>query len=1337
MKKILVLNFFPAFIPPSSGGELRYFHLYEKLSHYFDITLLSPGYTGSNLEIIEHSATYREFRIPKEELHDQIHWKLEQEDFSPEFSALSCAYSANYLNEYHRHYLKLYPQADIIIHDFPYMLNYDLFFGLDNKVRIYNSHNLEFDLLNQIYSGDNAKQHLDYIFKLEKKLVSEAERVFATSSIEKVKFHKLYAVNATKIKLAPNGINPEDENKRKDAIKTNTAFFIGSGHPPNAQAVQFIINDLAPKCPNIDFLIAGSCCSNFSTEHNNVKLLGKVTEKQKQELFATSDITINPMFTGAGTNLKTLEFLSMGIPMVSTDVGVRGVELQDKQHFLLANKEDFAQKIQQLITNKKLKDQLSIAAKTYIDSNFSWHKIAKSIYQEINTIENKNKRTLLLLNDFPVSAPFGGGEVRINRLYSELSKSYSIILLCLNNENTIHKVNITPNFLEISFPKTKEHKKEELRINLQYKVSATDIVNSYMISKNDLFMSAVNAIAPTADITVLCHPYMSEVLQATQCNYLIHESLNYELLLKKELLNKHPLYDELLEQVKKVELSSCTESDLIISVSDDDHQGLNNYRENGASPIVTIRNGVDINTDTIFDQQFSKVKTKFKGHTVILFIGSAHMPNITSAKFILNDLAPKLKDCFFIMIGSVCDAISFDKKTANVLLFGKLEEKVKNVLYSIADIAINPMLGGSGSNLKLAEYFSWKLPTITTEFGARGYDVNHQKEVIICNINDFATNIKELQRNPELAKHLSENAYSYVQSKVEWNILAKQYRDLLDTTVYGTKRKKLLVITYRYTTPPLGGAESYLYETLKHLDEGDNFDITVAYLDAYDIQNQYHFSIDATHNHSILTHNFKNVSFKRFKYIELNEQEKYNNAKELMSTWMQEFLISARKFTEHYTKNILLGGWNFPEKNGNISQIWTSKSADIYLENTKKVCIKGYSSIKKTLTFKLNNNEIKQKEINGTFSIELEINSDGILNITSDAHYMPQDVRPLGVLIKTITCDQNNIDISYGYRDYLKESQRSAYIDELIATANAREEYIEQLFQKTRGLNSKELEDYLDKHTPDFDIVLGHSIPFATTTITAKYALKYNKPYSLLPHYHFDDEFYHWASYYQAMQQANLVFAAPSLSIKQFYDKLDIKAVEIPGGGINEQEYDIIDSAQFLEHHSSSKPYFLILGRKAGAKNYNSIITAIEKLNEKEHHCNLLMIGRDEDGITIKSKHTYYLGEQPREVVLGAIKNCHALVSMSESESFGIVIIEAWMLNKPVIINENCPAFSELVQDNVNGLYATKINLAQKMTTLLENKMLAKELGNNGRKNVKPYTWKGIAKIIEEQLLAL
>jgi glycosyltransferase involved in cell wall biosynthesis len=130
------------------------------------------------------------------------------------------------------------------------------------------------------------------------------------------------------------------------------------------------------------------------------------------------------------------------------------------------------------------------------------------------------------------------------------------------------------------------------------------------------------------------------------------------------------------------------------------------------------------------------------------------------------------------------------------------------------------------------------------------------------------------------------------------------------------------------------------------------------------------------------------------------------------------------------------------------------------------------------------------------------------------------------------------------------------------------------------------------------------------------------------------------------------------------------------------------------------------------------------------------MIGREEDNRTIDSKFTHYLGEQPREVVLGALKKSLALVNMSESESFGIVIVEAWMLQKPVIINEQCPAFTELVKDGLSGLYANKKNLDIQLGKLLEDNRLATTLGHNGHQESSNYLWSKIASHINNQLLS-
>ena len=1326
LKKALVMNFFPAFVPPSSGGELRYFNLYQQLSAHYDITLLSPTYNDHPFKIITHSETFREYRVPKQDIHNKIHWQLDQKSFSSEVSALVCALAGEYETDYHKHYLTLHPTVDFIIHEFPYMLNYDLFFGIDNKPRIYNSHNLEYDLVRQTYKVPAGQSYIDYVYTLERRLVQYSDLVFATSEEEKAGFSDLYHVAGNKIRIAPNGINPEELPTRSGKIDQTTALFIGSAHPPNIEAVDFIINRVADQCRDITFIIAGSCGDTQRTDKDNVRVLGRVDDNQKQELFRTSGIAINPMFSGAGTNLKTLEFLSMGMPMVSTEVGVRGLDLTEYQHFIRADKDSFSEKVRELMFSESLRKRLSEKSKSHVNRKYAWPSISETVHLGIAKIVKNRRKTVLILNDFEVSNPLGGGEVRINKLYAALSNKYNIVLVCLNSEGVIKTTFITQRFLEISVPKTKQHVKEGIKVNTMHWVGTNDIVSSYMVNHNNLYLEVVKSAFDFADLVVLLHPYMYKALTLLPDGKPIcYESLNFEFGLKQKLLKDHPRYKTLIKHVDCAERECCKMSKFIISVSDDDHRGLKSYVPDRR--IYTICNGVDIDYDPVFTGNFSKIKRVFSGYPVIIFIGSAHVPNVTGARFILNNLAIELPECYFIIVGSVCDTFYREERPKNVLLVGTVEIDVKNVLFRIADVAINPVTEGSGSNLKLGDYFAWGIPSITTPFGARGYNIKDGIESVICDLSLFKRNILYLMRNRGEAKRLAENALTYVNNNLDWNLLAKKYSRLLE---YEDKseRKKLLIVTYRFTVPPLGGAEIYLYELLKLLDRLDDYDITLACLDLYDIVNEYHFSTDFSRNSCCYQNELLNVIIKNFPADHLSREEKRRNSRALMKIWINEFVQSARKFVSRYDRSLLMGGWNFPEKIRGCYQIWSSEKSDIYLHDSQKIRILGFSPTQKLIRMNLNNKVVYENKVKSKFTIQLENLKDGILSIECDETYVGDDIRPLGLLINDISInDEYSLHLNYCYRDFLKDLDLSAYIDEMISIAQARSDDTDKLFQKTRGPNSGALERWLSENISSFDMVLGHSIPFATVPLAARYARAHHVPYTVLPHFHYDDEFYHWQSYYDALQNAHKVFAFPSISVPQFYDKLNIPTVGVPGGGIEPKEYQNVTRKKFRRQYYLNKPFFLVLGRKSGAKNYKCVIDAMEKLNTGEHICNLVMIGRDEDQTQINSKYAFYLGEQPREIVLGALKDCLGLITMSRSESFGIVILEAWMFSKPVIVNEDCPAYVELVQNEENGLHAGEHNLVEKMNRLLSNADLTKRLGATGNEKVERYTWENIA----------
>jgi glycosyltransferase involved in cell wall biosynthesis len=161
--------------------------------------------------------------------------------------------------------------------------------------------------------------------------------------------------------------------------------------------------------------------------------------------------------------------------------------------------------------------------------------------------------------------------------------------------------------------------------------------------------------------------------------------------------------------------------------------------------IITIENGVEPKVETL-PADCSMVKKMFAGRPVIVFVGSAHKPNIDALQFIIDTLAPRLPDCYFAIVGSVCAALQ-RSLPSNVLFFGTLHEEYKDVLLRIADIAVNPMFSGSGSNLKLAEYFAYRLPVVTTPIGARGYKIKNSREAIVCEGNEFTQKIGEVLDN--------------------------------------------------------------------------------------------------------------------------------------------------------------------------------------------------------------------------------------------------------------------------------------------------------------------------------------------------------------------------------------------------------------------------------------------------------------------------------------------------------------------------------------------------------------------------------------------------------------
>lgn len=189
--------------------------------------------------------------------------------------------------------------------------------------------------------------------------------------------------------VIPNGIEEINFLNNKTSKIINLGYIGSFNHPPNRNAIAFFINDIATLLEKnkIDFryFIAGTNNANeikkiinYSTLKNKRKVinLGKV-EKVKS-FYQKIDILIAPILSGSGTRIKILESLSFGIPVITSAIGVEGINI-DSQYLSIANsnKEFVKEIIKCTKKNPKINAANKIKLKNSIEQ-LLWENIFKN-----------------------------------------------------------------------------------------------------------------------------------------------------------------------------------------------------------------------------------------------------------------------------------------------------------------------------------------------------------------------------------------------------------------------------------------------------------------------------------------------------------------------------------------------------------------------------------------------------------------------------------------------------------------------------------------------------------------------------------------------------------------------------------------------------------------------------------------------------------------------------------------------------------------------------------------------------------------------------------------------
>jgi glycosyltransferase involved in cell wall biosynthesis len=265
-------------------------------------------------------------------------------------------------------------------------------------------------------------------------------------------------------------------------------------------------------------------------------------------------------------------------------------------------------------------------------------------------------------------------------------------------------------------------------------------------------------------------------------------SLLPTLILKKSYSKKVVLDEHNVEFLRAVRMKSlkrmilsfilekglATISDNILTVSLLDKKVLSNL---GISPkkIFIIPNGADTQKlHPKIDSSAIRQRLNVKSDPLIIFMGKLdYKPNIQALQLIFERILPnvlqQVPNSKFLIVGM--NPPSFLNHKA-VFYTGFVKDVAEYI--AAADIAIAPIISGSGTRLKILEYMALGKPVISTSLGAEGIMVEHDKNIILTdNMDEFAHQVVNLIRDIDLREKIGKNARELVVRRYDWSSIIK------------------------------------------------------------------------------------------------------------------------------------------------------------------------------------------------------------------------------------------------------------------------------------------------------------------------------------------------------------------------------------------------------------------------------------------------------------------------------------------------------------------------------------------------------------------------------------
>jgi FkbM family methyltransferase len=409
----------------------------------------------------------------------------------------------------------------------------------------------------------------------------------------------------------------------------------------------------------------------------------------------------------------------------------------------------------------------------------------------------------------PIDPPVGGGRMRLLGLYHGLGENLPTTYIGTydwpGEKYRHHRLSET--LEEISVPLGDDHFAACARWQERAGgKGVTDVSFDLLAHHSPAFGAAVKEGVREADIVVFAHPWVYPLVrdELAQRSYLIvYDSQNVEGVLRATLLDNGAFGTELVKHVLSVEHELCHRADLILACSHEDRDLFHRLYGVPYSKTLVVPNGTFTRSATPPSAGTRDTARRTLGldtGPIAVFLGSAYQPNVDAATFVCTTLAPALPHVTFAVCGDVGTALPPAMVTPNVRVTGRITDDEKALYFAAADVAINPMFAGSGTNVKMFDFMAAGLAIVSTPIGARGIVQGSERAFHVCASQDFAAAIARVVHDHAYAHALGAAARRLAEKKYSWERISQQLGARLHRSrqVSGARRPFFSVVVATY-----------------------------------------------------------------------------------------------------------------------------------------------------------------------------------------------------------------------------------------------------------------------------------------------------------------------------------------------------------------------------------------------------------------------------------------------------------------------------------------------------------------------------------------------------------